>query len=526
MKTRTQDAQLVVTYIAGDRNSLASMYDLYASGLYDTAVAMLSDRHDAADAVHDVFCIAAERLNQLRDPDRLKPWLYTILRHEVYRRTKKRKRFMPTDFQSESVPEVVAAIDPYAEGAATSFNELAELVRSAAAGLDERDRLLLELSVRQGLTGADLADALGVTPQQSYSLVHRMRDRIEKSLGALTVAKMGGAGCNELARITAGWNGEFNVLVRKRVTRHIDECTACEDTRLKYAPIVLFGTAPAFVLPAILRQKILAKAQRIPIPSHSVHTHKGSRVSNHSRHPKFNSKNGFRFWARISRHGLVLIAIPGIASLLVNGLIPIERDDESIPSKSAGQFVAVSNNQVPEFLIDSSAVEFDVVTPSDTSQESLPTSTDVIDSSPITELTSTTTTFVAPPTPITTPSSISTTIPIVGPPITSTTTARIIFPLVTSTDILDFSDEFHASLVLTNNNSLPVNWVLTESSGYFQFVPNAGVLDAGAVVTVLATFVHSSATTLTDRDFTYPASLATLGAPTTRLTLSSRFTDH
>mgnify|MGYP001088961921 FL=1 len=209
MTTLTADAQLVSAYLDGDRTALASIYDKYAAGLYDTAAAMLSDRHDAADMVQDVFCIAAERLNQLRDPDRLKPWLYAVLRNEVYRRTKKRKRATPTDFQAETTPDVVAAFDPNADGAAASYDELAELVRSAAAGLDERDRLVLELSVRQGLTGTDLADALGVTPEQSYTLVHRMRDRIEKSLGAFTVAKMGSKECNELATIITGWNGEI-----------------------------------------------------------------------------------------------------------------------------------------------------------------------------------------------------------------------------------------------------------------------------------------------------------------------------
>lgn len=88
----TTDAELVTAYTKGDRNALAAIYDRYADGLYDTARAMLSDSHDAADMVQDVFCIAAQRLSQLREPDRLKAWLYAILRNEVYRRSKKRRR--------------------------------------------------------------------------------------------------------------------------------------------------------------------------------------------------------------------------------------------------------------------------------------------------------------------------------------------------------------------------------------------------------------------------------------------------
>ena len=126
--TTTTDAQLVSAHLSGDRTALATIYDRYAPGLYDTARAMLSDRHDASDMVQDVFVIAAERLDQLREPDRLKPWLYAVLRNEVYRRTKKRKRAVPTDFQSETVPDVPASYDPQQAGEAVAYVEVASMV--------------------------------------------------------------------------------------------------------------------------------------------------------------------------------------------------------------------------------------------------------------------------------------------------------------------------------------------------------------------------------------------------------------
>ena len=221
------DAQLVTAYTAGDRGALAGIYDRFSAGLYDTAAAMLRDRHEAADAMQDVFLIAAERMGQLREPERLKPWLYAILRNEVYRRTKKRGRALPTDFSAMGAPEVAAPMAPDAEGEALSAAELGELVRSAACGLDDRDQLVLELSVRQGLQGSDLAAALGVSAEQSYTLVHRMRDRVERSLGALVVARAGRKECPDLADVLRGWDGQFTVLVRKRVARHIEHCEIC-----------------------------------------------------------------------------------------------------------------------------------------------------------------------------------------------------------------------------------------------------------------------------------------------------------
>jgi len=114
MPVTHSDAQLVTAYLAGDRSALAGIYDRFADSLYDTAAAMLRDRHEAADAVQDVFLIAAERLGQLRDPERLRPWMFAILRNEVYRRTKRRGRSLPTDFSSlgdGAVPELATQPD-------------------------------------------------------------------------------------------------------------------------------------------------------------------------------------------------------------------------------------------------------------------------------------------------------------------------------------------------------------------------------------------------------------------------------
>ncbi len=255
------DAQLATAYLAGDRSALAGIYDRFSTGLYDTAAAMLRDRHEAADAMQDVFLIAAERMGQLREPERLKPWLYAILRNEVYRRSRKRGRTLPTDFSAMgNGAEMAAPTAPDAEGEAVSGAELAELVRAAACGLDERDQLVLELSVRQGLQGADLAAALGVSAEQSYTLVHRMRDRVDRSLGALVVARAGRKDCATLDDILKGWDGQFNVLIRKRVARHVEGCQTCERTKRKAAPIALLGAAPAFAAPPGLRDLVLSKA--------------------------------------------------------------------------------------------------------------------------------------------------------------------------------------------------------------------------------------------------------------------------
>ena len=86
------DAELVARVLAADREAFAVVYDRYGPRLFDFAYSMLRHREDAADAVADSFVLFAERLTQLRDPDRLRPWLYAIVRSECLRRLKARKR--------------------------------------------------------------------------------------------------------------------------------------------------------------------------------------------------------------------------------------------------------------------------------------------------------------------------------------------------------------------------------------------------------------------------------------------------
>jgi RNA polymerase sigma factor (sigma-70 family) len=210
------------------------------------------------DVTQDVFVVAAERLQQLRDPDRLRPWLFAVLRNEVFRRAKRRQRMRPTDLAAVGGAEMVAPHDPSADGAIVEQQQLGELVRVAAAGLGQRDQLLLELSVRQGLAGADLADAVGVSQQQCHVLMHRMRERVQRSMGAITVARMGRMDRDDLQALLRGWDGVLTETMRKRIAGHIDDCATCEENSRRHGPLAMMSAAPAFALPADLRDRVLS----------------------------------------------------------------------------------------------------------------------------------------------------------------------------------------------------------------------------------------------------------------------------
>jgi RNA polymerase sigma factor (sigma-70 family) len=254
------DADLVGAALAGDREAFGAIYDRYSSQVFTMCAHMLGNRDDAADATSDVFLTAAERLGQLRDPSRLRVWLLAIARRNVYRRSARRSRAVPVA-EVEDMSGPLATDDDHASAGAES-SDLAQVLGDAAAGLDDGDRAVLELQLL-GLDGADLADALGVAPDAAYQASFRMKERLERSIGALLVARQGRGDCGDLDQLLRAWDGTFSVLWRKRVARHVDKCEVCDRRRKAVPALLLGGVAGAttlLVAPERLRNEVLSAA--------------------------------------------------------------------------------------------------------------------------------------------------------------------------------------------------------------------------------------------------------------------------
>jgi RNA polymerase sigma factor (sigma-70 family) len=241
------DREIVAAIAAGDLDALAEAYDQYAESLYGYCHWMLDDPVGAAEAVQDTFVVAADRLGGLRDPRRLYPWLYAVARNECHRR-----------LRATQVGLDEAADASGDAGDDTDRAELRRRVRSALSGLAPGEREVLELELRHDLHGADLAAVLGVSRNQARALVVRTRSQLEKDLGALLVARTGRRGCRALDTLLTGWDGRLTAVMRKRISRHADQCEVCGRRRrgtLRTA--ALFGMAPLAVLPYWLREDVL-----------------------------------------------------------------------------------------------------------------------------------------------------------------------------------------------------------------------------------------------------------------------------
>jgi DNA-directed RNA polymerase specialized sigma24 family protein len=152
------DRDIMAAIAAGDADGIAYAYDKHAASLYGYCHSMVPQPADAAVALQDTFVIASVKLSGLRDPRRLRPWLYAVARNECRRWLR------------------AADVGPVPPG---------------GTDLGPAEREIIELNLGHHLAGSDLAAVLGVSRHQAHALVARARSRMEETLGAPLAARGG-----------------------------------------------------------------------------------------------------------------------------------------------------------------------------------------------------------------------------------------------------------------------------------------------------------------------------------------------
>jgi RNA polymerase sigma factor (sigma-70 family) len=312
------DSEVAAAIVAGDPDGLAEAYDRYAAPLYTYCRSLLREPADAADAVQDTFVIAASKLAGLRDQSRLRPWLYAVARNECHRRL--RDKASAATSALDQVPEMSDESADVAEGAERA--ELRALLRSAVRGLGASEQDLIQLQLRQELDVAEIAAMLGVSRNHAHALLSRARAQLEVCMGALLVARSGRGDCEALGALLEDWDGQLNVLMRKRINRHIERCPACtERKRRELAPALLLGLAPLplAVMPPGLRTQVLrlVSSDAPGAVAHRASVAKRADMSGPGGFPKPLDPPKSAWWQARSVQGAAAAAVVVAAAVLV-----------------------------------------------------------------------------------------------------------------------------------------------------------------------------------------------------------------
>jgi RNA polymerase sigma factor (sigma-70 family) len=266
----------------GDRDALDALAAGYLPLVYNIVGRAMNGHPDVDDVVQETMLRAVRGVGDLRDPAAFRSWLVAIAIRQV------RDSYRDRLAQPPAV-EFDAPVPDFADQTIDRLGLSGQRLQTAEATrwLDDDDRPVLALWWQEAageLTRAELAAGLDLTPAHAAVRVARMKERLVTS--RVIVHALGRLpGCANIAVITAGWNGEPSPLWRKRLAKHVRDCTWCLTGAGDMIPAErLLGGLPLLAVPAGLVGRALGQASG---PGRGV---RGVHAVRHARHARVLSK--------------------------------------------------------------------------------------------------------------------------------------------------------------------------------------------------------------------------------------------
>ena len=167
------EEQLVERVCAGDREAFGEIYKTFAPLVHGIVLARVP-YDEVKDIVQEVFFTAYKNLHTLRDKNAVGAWLGKIARNqavEYYRQAR------PNDELNEHL-----------SGRNNLKTEAAEILRTIRS-LPETYRETLVLRLIEGMTGNEIAERTGLTPESVRVNLHRGMEMLRQKLGIVGVKK-------------------------------------------------------------------------------------------------------------------------------------------------------------------------------------------------------------------------------------------------------------------------------------------------------------------------------------------------
>lgn len=166
--------------VAPGAEVVEAAYRAAGTAVLGYALRRSASREDAFDVVAETFAIAWRRRAELpTDPDELRPWLFGVARRCLANagrsadRASRLGQRLADAFGDQHVPDPAAAHE--------ENNDRRE-VRRALDRLADQDRELITLIAWEGLTPAQAATVLGLSPATTRVRLHRARARLRAAL--------------------------------------------------------------------------------------------------------------------------------------------------------------------------------------------------------------------------------------------------------------------------------------------------------------------------------------------------------
>ena len=132
------------------------------------------DEHDAEDLLQEVFLRAHVSVHDVRDPNRVRPWLYRVAANAIADYYRERR--------SADLPLTEDELAEDAPGFDNANGDVARCLGPAIGELPEAYRRALILADLEGRSQKEVADELGLSLSGAKSRIQRARKKLKATL--------------------------------------------------------------------------------------------------------------------------------------------------------------------------------------------------------------------------------------------------------------------------------------------------------------------------------------------------------
>lgn len=192
MTNPTEEVVLARRLMAGDPTAFDRFVEIFQQKLFQYVFLTCGQREDAEEVAQETLLKVFQSFDQLREPERIKPWVFTIARNVCY--MKRRKSIFAPD-EEISLDALMPEFQQGGEGRRLEIadwsqlpedqaiqHEVRQIVDQAIRELPDMYRSALLLRDLEELTTEETAEVLGVSTDVVKTRLHRARLMVRKKL--------------------------------------------------------------------------------------------------------------------------------------------------------------------------------------------------------------------------------------------------------------------------------------------------------------------------------------------------------
>ncbi|RMG99975.1 MAG: sigma-70 family RNA polymerase sigma factor [Deltaproteobacteria bacterium] len=205
--TTTDDRILVARAQQGERGAFEALFRRHQRRVFAVALGIVRNEEDALDIVQEAFIKAYRSLPRFKGESSFFTWLYRITTNLCIDHGRRNKKHRASSFEEQRtrIDEDGPAAERGAAGLrrvtspdeAVARKEIRDAFRAALDELPEIHRSVIVLRELQGMSYAEMADALGVPKGTIMSRLHHARRKLREALEARGIVLGAGDGGSE-----------------------------------------------------------------------------------------------------------------------------------------------------------------------------------------------------------------------------------------------------------------------------------------------------------------------------------------